>query len=405
MSKKFFLPILAGLVAGQIFAASDRPFSIINTLKVGHTDNLYRTDGDEESTFYASDVVDLAYRAAFSARTDLTAKSRFELMNDSDGVNFYPNLYLLLNHALSPRFQLSLTEYLRSGDQSGRGTRNNDQRDNYYYNKVGIGLDYIMNQKNTLESSASYAIKRYDNSNAEVNDSTETAVGLAWSHEILPQRTYSKVSVNHRWIDYPNKPEDSLGVTYDENESSTEVTDLSAGFSHTFNPQWSGHAYAGASYIQPDNPDYTVFGTPVKADNETSWSPLVNVGLVYAPSPQTRLSADLTHTYSESDSVSYSGQKTTSFSFGIQHDITAKIMAKATARFVDSDYDGNDAVTSGAQGQDDSEERMDLQLKFSYKINRINFLELSLKHTERDRDRGADWEENDVYLGWRVEIE
>jgi hypothetical protein len=379
MNKKYVLPVLCGLVAGQIFAAGERPLSIVNTLKFGYTDNLYRTGQNEEESFYVSDVVDLAFRAAFSARTELMAKTRFELMDDTGGVNFYPNLYLLLNHSISPRFQLSLTEYLRSSDQSGRTGRNVNQRDNNYYNKVNIGLDYIADQKNTFETSVGYDIKRYDESTDL--DTTTVSGGIGWSHEILPQRTRSTVSVRNSWVDYDNLPSDY------------EQTDATVLLSHTFNPDWSGSVMAGASHIRKN-----FFN-----DDGSTINPLGSIGLVYTPSPITRFNADLSHRYTQSDSLGYGGQKTTDLRLGVQHDITAKIMGKATARYAWLEYDGSDAL--GDVQADRKDERLDLELKFSYKINRINFLELSLKHQRTDRDNnGADWDENSAYLGWRVEI-
>jgi hypothetical protein len=379
MNKKYVLPVLCGLVAGQIFAAGERPLSIVNTLKFGYTDNLYRTGQNEEESFYVSDVVDLAFRAAFSARTELMAKTRFELMDDTGGVNFYPNLYLLLNHSISPRFQLSLTEYLRSSDQSGRTGRNVNQRDNNYYNKVNIGLDYIADQKNTFETSVGYDIKRYDESTDL--DTTTVSGGIGWSHEILPQRTRSTVSVRNSWVDY-----DNINAKY-------EQTDGTVLLSHTFNPEWAGSIMAGASHVRKDFP----------TEDGSTINPLASVGLVYTPSPITRFNADLSHRYTQSDSLGYGGQETTDLRLGVQHDITAKIMGKATARYAWSEYDGNDALP-GTTG-DRKEERMDLELKFSYKINRINSLELSLRHRRTDRDNnGADWDENSAYLGWRVEI-
>jgi hypothetical protein len=381
MNKKCLLPFLCGLVAGQVFAAVERPLSIVNTLKFGYTDNLYRAGQNEEESFYVTDVVDLAFRAAFSDRTDLTAKTRLELRDDTGGVNFYPNLYLLLNHSISPRFQLSLTEYLRTGDQSGQIGANRNQRDNYYYNKVGIGLDYIADQKNTIESSADYAIKRYEESPADNLDTTTVSAGVGWSHEILPQRTRSTVSVRNSWVDY-----DNINAKY-------EQTDGTVLLSHTFNPEWAGSVMAGASHIRKDFPN----------DDGSTINPLASVGLVYTPSPITRFNADLSRRYTQSDSLGYGGQETTDLRLGVQHDITAKIMGKATARYAWSEYDGNDALTAGRG--DMKEERMDLGLKFSYKINRINSLELSLRHRRTERDAGGtDWDENSAYLGWRVEI-
>ena len=51
------------------------------------------------------------------------------------------------------------------------------------------------------------------------------------------------------------------------------------------------------------------------------------------------------------------------------------------------------------------EEFMELALRFQYKVNRINFLELGFRHREKAYDYGdRDWNQNIVDIGWRVEL-
>src|SRR6056297_891703 len=116
--QKLFIAIFVGLTAGHILAENDRPFSIINTLRVGYDDNVYRTSANEEESAYIADIIELAFRAALSDRTDLTFKSQFVYRSDDDENNFYPNLYAILTHSVSPRLLLELSNKVQSNSKT-----------------------------------------------------------------------------------------------------------------------------------------------------------------------------------------------------------------------------------------------------------------------------------------------
>jgi len=124
--------------------------------------------------------------------------------------------------------------------------------------------------------------------------------------------------------------------------------------------------------------------------------------LVYAPSPRSRLTGGYNYRYEESDLSTYGGQTSSEFRFTAQHDVTAKILAKAIVRCADIEYDKKDGETGAGKSD---EERLDLIAELRYKINRLNFLELRLKHSEKTYDSGAgDWDQNMIDVGWRVEL-
>jgi hypothetical protein len=115
-------------------------------------------------------------------------------------------------------------------------------------------------------------------------------------------------------------------------------------------------------------------------------------------------------THKASDDTGYGGQNTAELRFGFQHEITAKLMAKATARFANTQYDAQDDTKDASTEK--TEDRMDLELRFTYKLNRINFLELGLRHSENDIGDSSggsgisngSWEQNSIDVGWRVEL-
>ena len=406
---KLWIPVLAGLMIGQLFAdaESERPFKVINTVRMGYNDNI-DTTSDGGGSFFVTDIIDLSFRAALSDRTDLMVKSQFNILTESGGNHFYPNLYVMLNHGVSPRLLLRLSEYYRSGDRSGDGVSGADhnQRYNYFYNKVDASADYVLTKKDHLQGIVSQEIERNDKE-LDTLDYTTYSAGVTWKRDLIPQRTYTTLTLNQRRTSYDNQPEDTATRIYLDNKAYFDATDLSAGLNHTFNQEWQGHIEAGATYVQPNFSDAMDLSVPPypgldKASNDTSLNPLFRAGMVYSPSPRTRLTVDVSQLYQASDNDGYGGQNTTELALGAQHDITAKLMAKATARFAKVAYAAQDNTTGNPT--DETEDRMDLELRFTYKLNRMNFLELGLRHSENDQSFGDSWKQNVVDVGWRVEL-
>ncbi|MFA6174222.1 MAG: outer membrane beta-barrel protein [Kiritimatiellales bacterium] len=383
---KILIPVLVGLLIGQLFADNERPLSVINTVRMGYNDNLYHRDSGESSgSFFMTDIVDLSFRAALSDRTDFMAKSQINLMQDDGGTEFYPNLYAMLNHSVSSRLLLGLSEYYRSGDRSGEAnTSDKNARFNYFNNRAGASADYVLTSKDRIQGTLDYEILRNEDDvkSGLNNDTTTIKAGTSWKRDIILQRTYSTLNLRE------------YRVEYDHMDSSYDATEMSAELSHAFNQQWQGNLEGGVTQKRPD-----FQGT---AENKDTLNPLVNAGLVYSPSPRTRFSGDFSYRYEASNFSGFGGQTEAKLRFGAQHDITAKLMAKATASFAKISYDENDRLTSTATSRQDDLATLDLRL--SYKLNRINFIELGMRHSERTSDNGSDWKQNVVDIGWRVEL-
>jgi hypothetical protein len=382
METKIIIPILAGLMFGQIFAEGESPIRVSNTVRVGYDDNAY-SNTDNKKTTFVKDIVDLSFSAAFTDQTTLQAKSQFMLLDDVNGTSLNPNLYATLSHAVSPRLLMRLTETYLTGDSAGKtGALKEDTRYLYYNNKVGVSADYVLTEKDRIEGSLDYGVLRNeDDEKRGLNgDTTTVEAGTSWKRDIILQRTYSTINLRQRWVEY------------DHNNSSFEATDLSAGLNHTFTQELQGYAEGGLTQVRPDY--------PAPSKSESSINPLVRAGLSYSPSPRTRFSGDLGHSYVASGDNNYGGQTTTDLRFGIQREITAKLMAKATASFARTDYSADDSKTT----KSNTEDRMDLELRLTYQLNRMNFLEAGIKHTESTSENYSDWERNVVDVGWRIDF-
>ncbi|NOU36882.1 MAG: outer membrane beta-barrel protein [Kiritimatiellaceae bacterium] len=415
------MPVLIGLIAGQIFAAGERPFKVVNTVRVGYSDNLYRSTSTKEAGSFVTDIIDLSFRAALSDRTDVMVKSQLTLLDDSSGSDFYPNLYMMLNHSVSPRLLLRLSEYYRSGEKSGSDVHQSDKnaRYNYFNNRIEGSADYVLTGKDRLSGSLSHDILRHDEAINE-NDTTTVGAGASWSRELSPQRTYATLNLRQSNVTYDNRPKNSTSVTngiytnsvtYLGDSASYDQTDISVGLNHTFNQQWQGSVEVGVANVTPNFSDsISGFGNPTnsstfvtnKVDNNSQLNPILRMGLVYSPSPRTRLTGDLALSHKASDDTGYGGQDTTELAFGAQHDLTAKLMAKATVRFANTKYDAQDNTT-GSKAEK-TEDRMDAELRLTYKLNRMHFLEAGVKHSEKSSDADGDWTENRMDVGWRVEL-
>jgi hypothetical protein len=402
-NEKLLISVLAGLMAGQLFADGERPFKVVNTVSFGYSDNIDRSV-DKEGGSFVTDTIDLSFRAVLSARTDVMVKSQINLLTESDESPLQPNLYAMLNHSISPRLLFRLSEYYRSGDRTGGDLNTTgNTRYNYFYNDVNGSLDYVLTEKDRLTGSLNYSILQHDQ-DIEEYDQTTIGGGLTWRREIDPQRTFATLNLRQRRTIYDNQPVNDATHQYLQSDAYFDATDLSAGLNHTFNPQWQGHIEAGVTYVQPHFSDVFVNppGVLVPASNESTLNPLFNAGLVYSPSPRTRLTGDLALSYQASDNNGYGGQNTTELRFGAQHDLTAKLMAKATARFANVAYDAQDATTGNPT--DETEDRMDIDFRLTYKLNRMHFLEAGVMHRETERDTGSSWSENRADIGWRVEL-
>ena len=379
--RQLLIPILVGLIVGQIFAEGDRPFTIINTLRFGYDDNVYRSSDDPVKSAYIQDVIDLSFRAALSDRTDLIFKSRFDYRSDKE-MNFYPNIYAVLTHSVSPRLLIQLSDKYRSGSKTSREA---SERYNYFENTLSFVPSYVLTPQDSLSAPVSYKIKRHEEE-VEKLDTDILSAGLTWKRTLSPQRTWVALNLNQMMIDYINR------------DSSYDSTRITAEISHTFNPEWHGSLEFGVSFDQTD------FAIPLLSTNVTSESmnPFFRAGLEYEPSPRTRFTADISQQYSESESTLYAGQTSRELRLGAQHDFTAKIMGKVTARFGETERDQQESETGGGTT---NEERFDLDFRLHYKLNRINFLELGMKHSEKTYDTGdRSWDQNMIDVGWRVEL-
>lgn len=382
---------MAGLIVGQIFAEGELPFTVVNTLRFGFDDNvdIKSKSNNPESSTYIEDLVELSFQATLSGRTDLVFKSRFRYRkdlnsDDDDGSenDFYPNLYTVLTHSVSPRLWVQLSDTYTSGNKTSSSSPASGGYD-YFENTFSFKPSYALSHKDRLSAPISYMIRRNDQK-LEDEDADIISAGLTWRRTLSPQRTWAALNLTQSATEY-------------NRDSTKDSTRITAEISHTFNPEWHGRLEGGFSL---DQRDFVRTGT-----NETTsgMHPIFEAGLTYNPSPRTRLSADLSRKYTDSNgTASYVGETVSQLKLGAQHDFTAKIMGKVTALYRNKEREAQDHERGGAAT---NEERFNLNFLLRYKVNRLNFIDMNLRHSQKAYDDSDNnWDQNMFDIGWRVEL-
>ncbi|MFA5689484.1 MAG: outer membrane beta-barrel protein [Kiritimatiellales bacterium] len=385
MSKKSLLSMLfAGALCGQVFAIDDTPFKISNTLRFGYDDNPYSVHNRDDS-FFVEDIIDLAFRASLSDRTDLMLKAQLRAEVDEEDESLYPNFFGTLNHAFSSRLFVSLSETFKTADRNGSANikkPNKKERIDYWQNIIGLNADYVLNQKHQIGVNGTHVIERND-SKADVYDFTRYVAGASWSYALKPQQTRFTVMAQH------------VKVDYDEVHSKYNQEVLYGELAHTFNPNWKGTVKGGLTYTDRDF-----------AESDSTTDPLFGAGLIFSPSPKTSIDASVDYQYEQTENSSYGGRTATTVRLGIDHELTAKMRVKSNVRFVDSDYEKKDLDKNGLADGSGGEEHWYFNARLSYKLNRTHSIETGYSYSQKDRDgvQNADWRRHRVDVGWRVDL-
>ncbi len=369
-SKYYVLPVLVGLIAGQVFAEGSRPFKVSNTLRFGHDDNVEKK-ADGKSSSYVEDVVVLSYLASLSDRTDFKVNSKLTVRNDTEN-DFHPNIKALLTHSVSDRFMIRLSEFYKQDDKTNQ---NSDGRKNYRLNKFGVNTTHVLSEKNRLDFLFSHEIARHDTL-IEGDDYTKLEGGIKLSTELVP----SKTSVTFGFTERETR--------YDKRDTSLRQSEPVVTLNHAFNQDLKGRVKAGCTYSRPSGAI------------DSSVDPLFGTGLTYSFSPKTKLSADYVYKTSQSGMQGFYSQTAHDIRVGFKQEVTAKIKAEAEVSFVDTSFD--DSEVGGASTGD---ENLKCDVRLSYQMNRINFFEVGVSHTRVEFDSGVgDWDQNRFDLGWRINL-
>jgi hypothetical protein len=296
-------------------------------------------------------------------------------------------LYANLNHALSQRTFLALSDrfrYQMKDGQSGAGVSTRDQ--NYIENDLMGALDVDVSELSLFKFGAGYDLRRWEDSNyGEVlgNDFDRYQVDGSYLRQMNQNKTTGVLSANY------------TDHSYEGARGGYQATSLIGGVDQTFNPNLTGFGRVGATMSSVDN-------ATGSSDNT---SPYLDAGLEYNPSERTTLNGSLGYSLYYSQNSVYNAQDEFNVRFGARHDLTAKINVAATFAYIFSMYSADYSYIGLVGDTEDSFARF--SLRGTYQINRNNFIEAGYEYSKRWTDANSmltDYDRNSVDIGWRLRL-
>ncbi len=391
------------LVSLPSFAAKERVVRFQNHVRMGYDDNVYSTE-DKTGSAYITDIINLSAKVNFSSRTDALIywQPEFNYRLDANpNMVVYQDLYGRLNHAVSQRAFLTLSDRFRYQQKEGQtgltGGGTEDFNQNYIENNLMGALDYTLNSVSYLKIGAGYDFRVWEDS----------AYGK-WNPENLlktpPEspggNDFDRISANGTYIRQlkPNKTQGTLGVqytdlTYAGSRGGYESMAFMVGADQNFSPDVTGFGRVGFSMNNVDGGD---FG----ASNDSS-SPYFKGGLEVNPTSRTSFNGTLGYSMQRSDNSAYNAQDQFSFGLGARQDLTAKVSLATALSFIHSNYDAK--YSTFASLEDATDDYFTLSLRCSYQINRNNFVEAGYLFANRTSDF-SDWNRNRIDVAWRLRL-
>jgi len=392
MSKKTFYVLMAvSMVSIPGFSAQERVVKVQNSVRVGYDDNIYLRNNKEGSAFI-TDILTLTGDFNLSGRTDAILywqpEVRYRFDADPETVS-YQDLYANLEHAMSERTSLTLSDRLRyqmKDGQSGAGVSVANQ--NYLENSLNGAVGIDATSTGQLKLGAGYDLRRWDDASygsTLQNDYDKYQLDASYLQMLNQNKTTGVLSGNY------------VNHEYDGNRGGYEAMSLIGGVDQTFNPNLSGFGRVGITAATIDN---------TSGSSTDSTSPYLDAGLTYRPSERTSLDGSLGYSLKQSENSVYNAQDEFNLRFGGRHDLTGKISVAGSISYILSQYKADYLYQNiGLQDVDDTYFRVNLRA--TYQINRNNFLEAGYSYSDRSTDVASTLPEYDrsvVDIGWRLKL-
>ncbi|MDF7800509.1 outer membrane beta-barrel protein [Pontiellaceae bacterium B1224] len=382
--------ITLSLVSASSFAAQERVIRFQNQVRVGYDSNIYQTpDGDGSG--YIAEIINLSAKLNFSTRTDMLLywQPEFQYRFDADPEFLtYQDLYARLNHAISQRLFLTLSDTFRYQQKEGQtGPSLSEYDATYFQNNLMGALDYMLDEVSNIKVGAGYDFRIWDDTNygeVEGNNFDQIVGNAGYYRQLKPNKTTVMAAVNYSVLDY------------DGNRGGYDATSLFVGADQNFNPSLSGFGRIGVSMMNVD-------GENTSSDSTT---PYLQGGLEYTTSGRTLLTGTVGYQPYRSENSAYNAQDRFNVGVGARHDLTAKISLTAQLNYILSLYEGSYEANSGFNAPDVKDNYLTAGVRCAYQVNRNNFIEAGYLFRTRSADTTADvdWDSNRVDLGWRLRL-
>lgn len=390
MSKgKVYLVVALSLVSVTTLAAKERSIRVQNTVRVGYDDNVYQ-EKDKEGSAFITDIINLSGKLTFSSRSDMLLywqpEFRYRLDADPKTVT-YQDLYLRLNHAISQRTFLQLSDRFRYQEKEGQAGGGQSNQ-NFLENDLMGSLDFTLNALSQIRVGAGYEFRIWEDDDygqgIQNNDYDQIRANGIYIRELRPNTTQGILGLNY--VDH----------TYEGSRGGFDSTTLFGGVDQNFSPNIIGNARLGYTFSDIDN------GGGESSDSST---PFLQAGLEVNPTARTSFTGNLGYSLRQAENSLYNAQDAFSLGLGVRHDLTGKISLSSTISYIYSLYDADYARTGGVVG-DAQDGYFTFNLRGSYQINRNNFLDAGYRFNNRDSDSVflREYDRNVIDIGWRLRL-
>jgi hypothetical protein len=384
-SKSFCLFVVAASMAASTFAEQERVVRVQNFLRFGYDDNIYQ-DSDDEGSAVIRDSLNISANMTFSGRTDAVLsyqpEVRYRFDADPKAISLH-DAYGKLNHAMSERVFLTLSDRLRYQDRDAQEGDVSKTDANYLDNSLLGSLAFTLSEVSSLNIGGGYGLRVWDDDaygKDAGNNFDEYKANLSLFRELKKDTTKGMVGV------------DFTSTEYDGSRGSLDVTTLMTGADHEFNASATGFGRVGVSSSSVDT----------TAGSEDSTTPYLSAGMDYAATEQTSFNGNISYSAYRAQNSYYNSQDQMKLGFGVRHDVTAKISVVGTASYIMSEYDAD----FGTVAADADDEWLQFSLRGTYAIDRNNAVELGYEFTDRSTDvtGTSDFDRNRIELGWRLSL-
>jgi hypothetical protein len=332
----------------------------------------------------------------FSSRTDVLLywQPEFQYRFDADPKFVtYQDLYAKLNHAVSQRTFLTLSDRFRyqqkEGQSGSNGNAPSEYNQNYYENELLGAVDYTLNDVSGLKVGAGYEFRIWDDKTygewqgtTGGNNYNLFSADGSYYRQMKPNKTQIMAGVNY------------AGLSYEGDRGGYNAVTPMIGVDQNFTPTVTGFGRLGYSFTSVDN---------VGETSDTS-APYLQAGVEVSPSARTSVTTSLGYSLYRSENSIYNAQDQLSLGLGVRHDITAKVALSAAFNYMYGNYKSDYSTYSNLGDAKDN--FITLGLRASYQVNRNNFLELGYLYQNRVVSDGplSDWDSNRIDCGWRLRL-
>ncbi len=400
------LIVAACLLALAAPAFAESPIHMNNRLRIGYDDNVYQA-GDAE----ASDGSTVTHEKTDSTRiieeiemlvnlnlqrTYLGLRYRPSFIwysnRDNDDTDFLQDLDLNFVQKFTPTLVLSISETLRASQLPELQDENFVVRadDDNYYNSALATLSYNVTPETRIDLSGRYILLKYTD-NAHENDNYYSAVGGLTLRQQLASRTTLMGDLRYQTVVYNE-------ADAEHNRDANSVF-AGLGAEQTFNPKLLGSLRAGMEQRMYDND---------AIDDNTQ--PYFELSSTFLPTPATRITAAAAYSIYESDVAFYLSQNRTYLSLSFAHDFTTKLSFYASGAYALNQYEADYALDDGdpttPTPTDADENSFLVSARLTYRINRINWVEVGYQFIKLDSDLVGreSYDRNRFDVGWKIQL-